>query len=160
MSLNSVIVGIAQGAVACRTQELTTYALGSCVGVCLYDRKNRIAGMAHIMLPRRGEVSESKNPYKFADSGCHLLLLQMERMGAEKAFITAKIAGGARMFEIPDNTEGIGERNIRAVRESLRRLGVRIIAEDTGENFGRTITFHASTGELTVKTVQYGTKTI
>lgn len=160
MKNNSVTVGIAQGAVAGGTQELATYALGSCVGVCLYDRKNHIAGMAHIMLPRQGDVPESKNPYKFADSGCRLLLRQMLRMGASREFVTAKIAGGARMFEISDRMEGIGERNIRAVKESLCRLGIRIVAEDTGKNFGRTITFHASSGELMIKTIQYGIKII
>ena len=92
------MVGIAQGKVVSRPEKLITYALGSCVGVCLYDGKHRIAGMAHIMLPDAGLSLSQENPYKFADKGCEQLIKEMELQGANRRFITAKLAGGAGMF--------------------------------------------------------------
>ena len=92
---NPVVVGIAQGKAVTLPEKLITYALGSCVGVCLYDEKYRIAGMAHIMLPDAGLSLSQENPYKFADQGCRQLLKEMERLGASRCFITAKLAGGA-----------------------------------------------------------------
>ena len=77
-----MVVGIAQGKAVTLPEKLITYALGSCVGVCLYDEKYRIAGMAHIMLPDAGLSLSQENPYKFADQGCRQLLKEMERLGA------------------------------------------------------------------------------
>lgn len=156
MKNNPVVVGIADAGIVTHPQELITYALGSCVGICLYERHLRLAGMAHILLPAKADAIDRKNPYKFADSACSLLLQDMMRMGAERSYITAKIAGGARMFSTGGNIEGIGERNIAAVRAALHQHKIRIIAEDVGKDYGRTIIFHASNGMLTVKTVKYG----
>ena len=64
MNSNPVIVGIAQGAVVAKPRELVSYALGSCVGVCLYDRNSNIAGMAHILLPSYKDARDQTNPYK------------------------------------------------------------------------------------------------
>ena len=64
---NPVVVGIAQGKAVTLPEKLITYALGSCVGVCLYDEKYKIAGMAHIMLPDAGLSLSQENPDKFAD---------------------------------------------------------------------------------------------
>lgn len=52
--MNEVItIGIADAAIARQPCILVTYALGSCVGVCLYEKKRRIGGMVHILLPSR-----------------------------------------------------------------------------------------------------------
>ena len=77
MKNSPVIVGIAQAGVAKRPRELITYALGSCVSICLFDRKNYIAGMAHILLPHQEDAIDRQNPYKFADRGCEELLRAM-----------------------------------------------------------------------------------
>ena len=44
-------VGISDLNIAKVPDILVTYALGSCVGICLHDQVNGIGGMAHIMLP-------------------------------------------------------------------------------------------------------------
>lgn len=156
MKNSPVVVGIAEAGIVTHPQELITYALGSCVGICLYERNLRLAGMAHILLPTKADAIDQKNPYKFADSACSLLLRDMMSMGADRSYITAKIAGGARMFSTGGNIEGIGDRNITAVRSALRQHRIRIVAEDVGKDYGRTIIFHAHDGTLTVKTVKYG----
>lgn len=153
MKNSPVNVGIACALVVKEPGVLITYALGSCVGVCLFDRKKHIAGMAHIMLPSYEDAADRQNLYKFADSGCELLLRSMLRQGAGRDDITARLAGGAKMFRTGGSMEGIGERNVHAVRETLHRLGIQIIAEDTGKDYGRTVTLDSVTGEVTVKAV-------
>ena len=160
MNSNPVIVGIAQGAVVAKPRELVSYALGSCVGVCLYDRNSNIAGMAHILLPSYKDARDQTNPYKFADTGCARLLREMLAAGASRQSVTAKIVGGAKMFCTDGKTEGIGERTVKAVREALGRLGLSLIAEDTGADYGRTVVLDSASGIVTVKSVKHGMKVI
>lgn len=160
MNDNPVIVGIAQGNVVQKPRRLVSYALGSCVGVCLYDREKGIAGMVHILLPSHWDAIDKANPYKFADTGCVRLFHEMLGAGAARHSVTAKIAGGAEMFHTGGKTWGIGERNVKAVREALASLGIRLIAEDTGEDYGRTVMLDSATGIVTVKSVKHGLKVI
>ena len=141
---------------------LTTLGLGSCVGIVLYDRINKIAGLAHPMLPSSVEISNNQNKAKFVDTGIDLLLEKMLKKGANKYSIVAKIAGGAQMFSFNSNNSivKIGERNVLATRQKLRDLGIKIISEDTGGNYGRTIQFNSEDGSLIVKTLGHGTKVI
>ena len=77
---------------------LTTLGLGSCVGIALYDRENKIGGLAHIMLPYSNEFKNNSNPLKFADTAVEKLLYKMKEAGSNIEKLTGKIAGGARMF--------------------------------------------------------------
>ena len=137
MKNSPVIVGIAQAGVAKRPRELITYALGSCVSICLFDRKNYIAGMAHILLPHQEDAIDRQNPYKFADRGCEELLRAMTACGAGREYITAKLAGGARMFTTSNTSEGIGAvtslqsgRSLKLWASGLsRRIRERILQE-------------------------------
>ena len=135
--MDKIIVGIAEGKVARENQVLISYALGSCVGVCLYDPRERIAGMAHIILPGRKYSAHWDNAYKFADEGIHELMNQMREQGARPADLIAKIAGGARMFGPSSGKMDIGQQNVEAVRESLAQEGIRLVAQHTGRNYGR-----------------------
>lgn len=147
------VVGIADMKLCRAPGVLVTYALGSCIGVCLYDNVVKIAAMVHIMLPDAPEQVSAKNIYKFADTGIKEAVRKMIAFGAVKSRITCKIAGGAKMFETFDNPKwgNIGERNIKSVKEALRREGIRLIAEDTGANHARTLFFDAATGIGTIK---------
>lgn len=153
--MDKMIVGIAEGKVARGDQILVSYALGSCVGICLYDRQARIAGMAHIILPGREFAVSGNNAYKFADEGVRALAKEMGRQGAVPSRLTAKIAGGARMFGILAGRMDIGEKNVETVKRCLALEGIRLIGEDTGRNYGRTITFYAKDGILKISTVRH-----
>ena len=148
--MEKIIVGISEGKTARPGQLLVSYALGSCVGVCLYDVKIRIAGMAHIILPDRTYAVGQKNEYKFAADGTRKLLDEMCRQGAQRRYITAKIAGGAKMFGTAENVIG--------VKQVLSEERIRLTAEDTGSNYGRTITFSAEDGIMEVSTVRHPVK--
>lgn len=153
-----IVIGISDQNIAFPPDTLVTYALGSCVGICLYDRAVRMVGLSHILLPESFSLGTDINLYKFADTAIIELIKSMERSGASRMRMTAKIAGGAKMFECVGR--GIGERNVEAVKNELSRLNIRIIAEDTGGNYGRTITFDPNDGSLLVKTVGKGSKVI
>ena len=152
--MDKITVGIAEGRIAFRGQTLVTYALGSCVGICLYDSRIKIAGMAHIVLPDENSATVKSNPYKFAGSGISALVMEMQRHGADKRRLTAKTAGGAKMFSTGRSAWDIGEKNAAAVRQALHAAGIRILAEDTGANYGRTLEFCADDGIVQVKTVR------
>lgn len=141
---------------------LTTLGLGSCVGISLYDAKNRIAGMAHIMLPDSTQSRNNVNVAKFADTAIVQLLNEMIKLGAKKENICAKLAGGAQMFAFSNTNDmmKIGQRNVIASKEELSKLRIPIVAEDTGGNFGRTIELYSTDGRLVIKTVGYGVKQI
>ncbi|NLZ81050.1 MAG: chemotaxis protein CheD [Clostridiales bacterium] len=159
---NSIKVGMADLKTCTVPDSLTTLGLGSCVGIALYDRTKKISGLAHIMLPDSTQITRDKNPAKFADTGIDLLIEKMVALGAERKRIQAKIAGGAQMFSFQSSTNDlmrIGDRNVEAVKKKLKELGIPILAEDTGANYGRTIVFFSETGELLVKSVGKPQKT-
>ena len=146
MNENKLIVGIADMKMAQKGERLITYALGSCIGICLYDPQIKLAAMVHIMLPINMEAGR-KNTFKYADTGIRETLNQMVAKGAVKGRITAKIAGGARMFEVNGGTLGsIGERNSESVHQVLRRENIRLLWEDVGGKVARTMEFDSATG--------------
>jgi len=154
-------VGMADLNVARYPNVLTTLGLGSCVGICLFDSKSTIIGMVHIMLPYSYNIKNNSNLAKFADTGIPLLLDKMEKMGANKSYVTAKLAGGAQMFEVKRSEfMNIGQRNVEAAKKVLYDLAIPIIAEDTGGNYGRTIVFFSEDGRLEIRTIGKGTKII
>jgi chemotaxis protein CheD len=155
-------IGIAEVRAAKDPAVLVTLGLGSCVGVCLYDSKKKVIGMAHIMLPSSKEIKNNANKAKFADTAIDMLIEEMEAIGADRKSITAKIAGGAQMFSFKSSNEFLrtGERNVEAVRRELGRHRVEIVAEDVGGNYGRTIEFYSHDGSLSIRTIGHGTKVI
>lgn len=158
--MSRIIVGISDQKL-CRTpDELITYALGSCVGICMIDKASGVAGMAHIMLPDSSAIPSDTNKFKFADTAIELLYNNLIKNGASPSRIIAKIAGGANMFATSSASMSIGDRNVEATKEQLSRLRVPIAAEDTGLNYGRTVCFSATDGSLQVISSLKGNKTI
>ena len=149
---DKLVVGIADMKMASREGMLITYALGSCIGICLYDPVLRLAALVHVMLPLNMETGR-KSPLKYSDSGIRETLKQMEARGAKRSRITAKIAGGARMFDVPGNGSlgNIGQRNIESVHMTLKREGIKLLKEDVGGSVARTLLFDAATGQACVR---------
>lgn len=141
---------------------LTTLGLGSCIGIALWDPTTKIGGLAHIMLPDSTKIRNNSNIAKFADTGITELVRQMEEMGVSRRRIVAKIAGGARMFEVSGSTSvgNIGEKNALASKQKLKELGIPILAEDTGLNYGRTVELNCENGDYVIKAVGKSVKAI
>ena len=143
-------VGIADMKMAKGSGMLVTYALGSCIGICLYDPMIKLGALVHVMLPLNMEAGR-KNPLKYADTGIRDTVRQMELKGASRARLTAKIAGGAKMFESSGSLGNIGQRNIESVHLNLKKEGVRLLKEDVGGTAARTLLFDVATGQACVR---------
>lgn len=145
-----ITVGVAQVRYSSAPTVLRTI-LGSCVGICIYDRVKKIGGMAHILLP----VNQKGNPNldKYADTAIPMLVKTLLKEGAKKENLTAKIAGGASMFKFGSNLAlgQIGDRNIEQTKLELQKLGIAILVEDVGGNLGRVIDFYLEDGRMKVK---------
>lgn len=162
MNVKTIKVGMADLNVTKSPNLLTTLGLGSCVGITLYDKVNKIAGLAHIMLPSSKEIKNNENRAKFADTGIEELIDFMIKSGADRNNLVAKIAGGSQMFNFNSNNDilKIGERNVIATKAKLKELNIKIVSEDTGGNFGRTIILNSTDGLLQVRTIGHGEKII
>ena len=146
-------VGMADLNVCKAPDVITTLGLGSCIGLVFYDPVSKVGGMVHYMLPDSTKVRNNSNIAKFADTGIDELLRRVIAAGANKGRLIAKIAGGARMFEVSGDVGNIGARNAEAAKAKLKQLGIRLVAEDTGLNYGRTVELHCDTGEFYIKSV-------
>ncbi|WP_252238660.1 chemotaxis protein CheD [Clostridium sp. VAP51] len=158
MENTEVKVGIADLNLVSSPNKIMTIGLGSCIGIALYDRRSKLAGLSHIMLPDSTQFKNVTNPMKFADLAIPLLIKKMEAKGCQKRNLIAKIAGGASMFSFSDKSMvgDIGKRNIHAVKKSLSEERIQIIAEDVGGNKGRTMILDALDGKVTLKIVGIG----
>lgn len=128
--------------------------LGSCVGIILSDKKMRVHGLAHIMLPEK--LNRDLTIGKYADTAIPALLTEMKKKGAVQKNVKSYLVGGACMFGFNDGTgiSSIGDRNVGAAREILEFLKIPVIFEETGGHVGRTITFNGETGKVSVKTLK------
>ncbi len=144
------------------TGGIITYGLGSCVAIAMYDSSTKIGGLAHIMLPDSTQARSVENLAKFADTAIKLMLEDMLKLGANKSRLWAKIAGGSQMFSFDKMSEvmKIGERNAVSTRNVLKELGVKIIADDTGGNYGRTVELCLDNGIFKIRTMNKGEKEI
>ncbi len=153
-TLKSEVVGLGEFRVSGDTSTmLVCIGLGSCVGVCLYDARMKLAGMAHVVLPAsRGSTVADTQDAKYADSGVPRLMERMRSLGAASSRVTAKICGGASMLVSPGVSDlfHTGERNVVAVVQALEREGVRIVARDVGLHHGRTVKLFVATGAVVV----------
>lgn len=159
---NMIKVGMADLKVCKCPDSLTTLGLGSCVGVALYDPVTKVSGLLHCMLPDSTQIRNNSNLAKFADTGIDELVKQMVEIGANRARLVAKIAGGAQMFAVSSTNEAlrVGERNVEAAKKKLRELNIRLLSEDCGLSYGRTVEFYSETGEYLIKAVGKQYKTI
>ncbi len=160
--MSNISVGISDWKIAKSSDVLVTYALGSCVGICLYDKAILLGGLSHIMLPDSTNIADGAaiNRMKFADTAIPDMFQKMVSMGASPSRITAKITGGALMFSISSDRFNIGERNVTAVKAALAKLKIPIVASDTGLNYGRTVFFHPENGNVEVKSTVHGVRII
>jgi len=157
MNNNTIPVGISDYKISKAPDMLVTYALGSCVGITLYDATAHVGGLSHIMLPSSSLKTNGiiDDRMKYADTAIPDLIDELERLGARRSALRAKIVGGANMF----NTKGtsfvdtIGDRNIEAVRHVLAQLGIPLVAEDVGANYGRTVYFQLQDGKVRVQSL-------
>ncbi|MCJ7514447.1 MAG: chemotaxis protein CheD, partial [Dehalococcoidia bacterium] len=148
------------GVVAKTPHSISCRGLGSCVALILYDTRLKIGGIAHIMLP--GSNGSSLNrPCTHADIAIVFLLEQLDKKGATRGNIVAKIVGGASMFANGgDSGPTIGEQNIISIRHILNQERIPLIGKDVGGNYGRSIQLYLDSGKVIVYSIGRGSKEI
>ncbi len=137
---------------------MTILGLGSCVAVVLYDAISRVGGLAHVLLPDPSYSSEPEKHWRYASTAIPGLVRELEAAGADRRRITARLVGGACMFQdlLPQNQPHLGERNVGAARAALARDGITVVAEEVGGDFGRAIHFDLNDGRLRISSYRHG----
>jgi chemotaxis protein CheD len=149
---NQLVVGISD----CKASNdpkavLVTYALGSCVGIAIYDLAQRVGGLAHVMLPKsRSLGAEEENPFMFANTGVLALARDVVRLGGRKDHLVAKLAGGANML-VTSPLLDVGKRNAESAIETLKQLNIPIRGQSLGGVMGRTYYLHLEDGRALVR---------
>ena len=133
-----------------RDGSLMRTLLGSCVGLALYDRRQKIGGLAHIVLP--ASRGKSDRPGKFVDTAVPEMIEQLEKLAGKNIRLSAKLAGGASMFSAA-STANIGEMNIQTCEDLLREMRIPILAKHCGGKKGRRMTLNTETGNVLIEIV-------
>ncbi len=152
------IVKVADLAVGRALGSLVALGLGSCVAIMIWDPEAKVGGMAHVLLPAPPPRGKPPGSGRYAQTAVPALLDRMQEAGAERARLSARLAGGATMFSnlIAPGLIHTGERNVLASREALHRAGVPVTREWVGGDFGRTLVFDLATGRVTASSVKHG----
>jgi chemotaxis protein CheD len=149
----TLTVAIGDMKIGCENDVLVTYALGSCVGITMYDPILRLGALVHILLPEHGSGFGAET-MKYADTAIPVTLRKLQERGFAKSRAVVKIAGGARMFENTQRVRfsDIGCRNVEAVHTALSKAGLVIQAEDTGGTCPRTMSMKLYDGTVRIRT--------
>lgn len=148
-------VGIAQVKMGFAGDVLVAQALGSCVGIVLFDQRLRVGGMAHCLLP--APLSGNALPSgKFVVSAIPALIRKLEGASQQKPRLRAKLVGGANMFGRVASGKNVGDRNIELALKVLRDLHVPIAGKDVGGSWARTAEYDISTGRVKVTSCKGG----
>lgn len=150
------LVGVADMKIASSQEdEIVTYALGSCLGITVYDPVARIGAMAHVMLPSStiDPVKAESNPCMFVDSGVKKLFLDTYKAGAERNRLIVNAAGGTCTNGLEqDDYFQIGKRNVTMLRNLLWKNGIILNNCDFGGNLARTMFLNIDSGEVLIRT--------
>lgn len=149
-----VVIGVGDMAVSNNPQVvLSTYALGSCIGVIAYDPTMKAAGILHLMLPESSISPEkaARQPAMFADTGLPALFKALTGLKGERSRLRLFVAGGASVIGGTDPFR-IGERNTRVTLDYLQREGFTIRRSEVGGSINRTIHLEVNTGTVSMKT--------
>lgn len=149
-SIRRIAIGELYAATA--PTRLVSLALGSCVAIVLHDSRVAVGGMAHVLLPTPGSGTAELRPGRVVTTAVPALVEAVTALGADPDNLTAKLVGGARMFAnlaVP-GTLPMGQRNLTAARAELRQLGIPIIAEACGGDYGRNVDYDIAAGTVKV----------
>ena len=150
-----IVVGVAELRVSRDPGDtLVALALGSGLGICVYDPVAGIAGLLHAILPEAmiDPDRAARNPNLFVDSGVPRLFKECYRLGAMKERMVLAVAGGAcaRGGWAKEDLFQIGRRNLVMLRKLLWKNGVLIGGEDVGGSRSRSLRVDVASGAVTV----------
>lgn len=131
---------------------LVTYALGSCIGVGIYDPVAKVGGVLHYMLPESeiDPVKANKNPFMFGNTGIPLLFKETYKYGASKNRLKVLVLGGAQILD-QNGLFNIGKRNHTVLRKMFWKNNIIVDFEEVGGTVNRTVKLEIKTGEAIMK---------
>jgi chemotaxis protein CheD len=142
--LPAELVAVSAGA----PRTLTTI-LGSCVSVCLWDRRGRGGGMNHYLLPSRRP--DSPRTARYGDIAIPALVTKLVALGADRADLRAKVFGGAHVLPLgAPGARTLGGDNVLVAFSLLRAEGIHVVSEDVGGTRGRKLAFNTVDGTALV----------
>ncbi len=150
-----------------KKKEVISTVLGSCISVCLYDIIEGIGGMNHFMLPESSALSNqlfsnetsinkeelSEQSMRYGITAMEVLIAEMQKSGAKRLNLKAKIFGGGKVIARKSTTTSVGDKNIGFARAYLKMEGISIVKEDVGDTYGRKIFFITGRDSVFVKKV-------
>lgn len=148
-----IVVGVGDMKVSNSPEAvIVTYALGSCIGVAIYDPMVRVGGVLHYMLPESSidPVKAGKNPFMFGDTGIPLLFKETYKFGAAKNRLKVMVIGGAQILD-QGGLFNIGSRNHTILRKMFWKNNITTSFEDVGGIVNRTLKLEVKTGEAQMK---------
>ena len=126
--------------------------LGSCVAVCIYNRKTGYAGMNHFLRNRALGPDESCG--KFGDSSTTYLVKALLSKDKVVSHFEAKVFGGGEVVANLGLVGGsIGVDNILMARKILEKYNIPIVQEDVGGKQGRKIYFNTKSFDVQVRRI-------
>lgn len=135
------------------TPARITTVLGSCLSMGLWDAVTGVGGMNHYMLPH--DIGMNAGTPRFAPTAIRELLAQLDKAGAKRSRLQAKLFGGACvMASFQANGSDLGSRNIEVAREYLHGMRIPVVFEDVGGRYGRKVVFRTDNGMAMVRKVQ------
>ena len=149
------IVGVAEMKIVSQPGDvIVTHALGSCLGISLHDPVAKIGGILHVMMPlsRINPDKAKTNPFMFVDTGIPTFFRKICQAGARKERLSVKVAGGANVQNISQDTFAIGSRNYTVLKKLLWKNNVLIDAEDVGGGHARTMYLRIGSGDVWLST--------
>lgn len=130
---------------------IVTHALGSCLGLVVYDPVQKIGGLLHAMLPlsKINPAKAEANPYMFVDTGVPALFKALYEIGGQKSRMIIKAAGCGNPMGKNEMFK-IGERNYTVLKKLLWKNNILLNTEDVGGTASRTIHFEIDTGQAVI----------
>jgi chemotaxis protein CheD len=136
------------------TPMVVNTVLGSCVSITMYVRRLGIGMMSHCMLPSSSEsIKRGEDIMKYVDCAILYMNKTVLNAGADKKDTEVKLFGGSNMFAISDEDSGVGNRNVNASIDLLRKLGYTIMSKDTGGQYTRKLYFSLDTGTVYLRKI-------
>ena len=131
-------------------QEIITTVLGSCISACVRDKRMKIGGMNHFLLPDT-HYEEGRSSLRFGAYAMEELINGILQLGGKKERLEVKIFGGGNVIE---SSQNIGEKNIRFVLDYLRTEGLPVASQNVGGPHPRRVHYYPDTGKAMVRTLR------
>jgi putative nucleotidyltransferase with HDIG domain len=145
-----------------KKNEILNAYLGTCVGLSLCDRKAKIGGLIHILLPEPGGSDYLGKPVNYAITGLPIFIKELHKLGSEISRLEATLAGGALVGDISkaDMELDIGGRTVEVTERILRNAGISIIRRETGGFFSCRLSLNLDTFESTIHPIYNTPETV